>query len=336
MALSTDQFPQADKLGQVGQVAIAVSKGRTSDEAIEKYIGLDSGNRQGRYYRKAAEIVGLITTSGNKSALTKKGQAFVQLSTDGERTEFLARCLTEAPVFREVTRFITQQKPRANELADYVVSIYPGSASTALRRVSTIEAFVIDSGLAKVEGGRYVPNQAAAASIVIEEPLDAGLDGKPVEVDVETNEVLTQKQTIQIEVDLAKVERANLTHHKLVNATAAFLARKQIQPLQNPLVDVFARDENGETILYEMKSVSESNFARQIRRAISQLLEYRYVFRIPMARLCIVTNARPPQAMSWYIDYLERGLGIAFLWTNDFTTLSCEDKSRELLGPFSV
>src|SRR5438874_2312794 len=105
VVLTTEQFPQADRLGQVGLVALAVSNGHTTDSAIEKYLGLNSKNRQGRYYRKAAEILGLVTTSANKSTLTSVGVEFVSLGSNTQRNEFLGKCLTDIPVFREVAQF---------------------------------------------------------------------------------------------------------------------------------------------------------------------------------------------------------------------------------------
>lgn len=52
------RFLQADDLYKVIQVAIAVNNRFTSDSDIERFIGLNSAGRQGRYYRLAAEKLG--------------------------------------------------------------------------------------------------------------------------------------------------------------------------------------------------------------------------------------------------------------------------------------
>src|SRR4051794_10688541 len=105
MALRTEDFPQADRLNQVAMVADAVKSGRDSDHEIEAFIGLDSENRQGRYYRKAAELVGLITTHDNHSQLTALGRSFTELATQQERTDFLATLLTNTDLFATIGRF---------------------------------------------------------------------------------------------------------------------------------------------------------------------------------------------------------------------------------------
>jgi hypothetical protein len=332
--LRTEQFPQADRLHQVGLVAVAVSNGHTTDSAIERSIGLHSENRQGRYYRKAAEILGLIRTSANKSSLTPVGADFVKLSKNSDKTEFLAKCLTDTPVFREVTKFIAQRKPQPSQLADFIVGIYPGSETTARRRASTIAAFVEAAGLAKLQAGAYVPGPLAAVSLIQEEESKSGLFGKPVPKDAGTDEPLVAKPPYKIEIDSAKTERANLIHHKLVTAKAGFLEERALPARQNESVDLYS-ESKGDTVLYEMKSVSESNFVPQVRRAISQLYEYRYVFGVADARLCVVTNRYPEPPARWYLKYLQQDRRIAYLWTEDFAGFECEPASATLLGEFS-
>ena len=70
MSLETSDFLQADDINKVFQVVDAVASGSTSDEDIENYLGLNSGSRQGRYYRLAAEKLGLIINFANNASLT--------------------------------------------------------------------------------------------------------------------------------------------------------------------------------------------------------------------------------------------------------------------------
>ena len=73
--IKSEEIPQADSLDNVLVTAEAVSKGKTSFQTIAKALGLDT--RQGRYYRKAAEILGLIKNYRNFSVLTPLGHKIV-------------------------------------------------------------------------------------------------------------------------------------------------------------------------------------------------------------------------------------------------------------------
>lgn len=109
--MKTADFPQADKLNQVGEVALAIARGKHADNEIEAFIGLDSEGRQGRYYRLAAEILGLIHNAQNYAQLTPLGEEYTKLKTKTARTDFLAQCLLETPVFQSALQYIHAQKP---------------------------------------------------------------------------------------------------------------------------------------------------------------------------------------------------------------------------------
>src|SRR5687767_11420464 len=135
--VATTDFPQADRLLQVGDVATAVRAGQRSDQGIEAAIGLDSNARQGRYYRRAAEILGLITTRQNSSGLTELGLEYTRLGTRSARLSFLARCLTETPVFSSALKYVLAHRPTDKQLLLWFKNFYPGSENTAGRRFST-------------------------------------------------------------------------------------------------------------------------------------------------------------------------------------------------------
>lgn len=72
-----EEIPQANNLTKVGMVVIAVYENKCSFQEISESIKFT--DRQGRYYRKAAEILGLIETSKrNQSHLTEAGQLFIK------------------------------------------------------------------------------------------------------------------------------------------------------------------------------------------------------------------------------------------------------------------
>lgn len=65
-----------------------------------------------------------------------------------------------------------------------------------------------------------------------------------------------------------------------------------------------------------MKSCTHRNFHAQIRRAVSQLLEYRFVYHDDLSddvTLVIVAEAAPPRTKKWLVDYV-RSLGIVLTW----------------------
>ncbi len=85
--------------------------------------------------------------------------------------------------------------------------------------------------------------------------------------------------------------------------------------------------------MYEMKSISHdwTNGMKQIRRAVSQLYEYRYVYGMPEAILSIVTNAEVPKSWKWVTSYLAKDRAIAYEWTSDFVNFHTDALSSALL-----
>jgi len=83
-----------------------------------------------------------------------------------------------------------------------------------------------------------------------------------------------------------------------------------------------------------MKSINSerSNTLSQIRRAISQLYEYRYIYGQPDASLSIVTNAELSRSQAWLASYLAKDRRIAYEWTTDFQVFHADDASKRLLG----
>ncbi len=132
------------------------------------------------------------------------------------------------------------------------------------------------------------------------------------------------------------MERANLLHWKLVDAKASFLAASGATPHNNAHIDLFAEMKK-EFIIYEMKSVNEesTNLLSQVRKAVSQLYEYRFIYARPDARLCIVTNQGVSKENEWILSYLEKDRSIAYEWTDDFVDFNSNPQSKALTGVFA-
>ncbi len=332
MAIETSDFPQADRLQQVGEVAIAVSKGNHTDDDIENYIGLESSGRQGRYYRLAAEILGLVTNEANNAELTPVGKEYSTLSSDSSRIDFLGRCLIETKVFNEALRYIHKYNPDDKKLKLWFRTLYPGAISTADRRFSTFISYINEANLVGKSKGIRQLEKYSGGILKIKEDIKQ-LKGKAKNKNGETPPSY-KADNISYNINAQKMERANKIHWELIAAKSKYLHDLGFQSYENEHIDLYVKDK--EIVLYEMKSLNQdsTNFISQTRKAISQLYEYRYIFNLPDANLCIVTNSTVPNKNFWYLKYLTKDRCIAYEWTDDFLSFNTDEASKYMLGSF--
>ena len=114
-----------------------------------------------------------------------------------------------------------------------------------------------------------------------------------------------------------RLERANRIHAELVADIARNLIRNGLEPVEDLAtfdVAVF----KSKPCLIEVKSVHPENSTAQIRKAISQLLEYRWIHKSLFEsdpRLLILVNESPVKNLiPGYIDFLRSDLDIEVLW----------------------
>ena len=334
--VTTTDFPQADRLEQVGKVAIAIAKGNQADAEIEDFIGLNSAGRQGRYYRLAAEVLGLISNQHNHAVLTLLGKEYAGLTSNASRMDFLARCLVDTPVFREALRYIHLHKPSDGQLRQWFQSFYPGAKTTADRRFHTFLSYMRDAGLLQRSASSNQLQKYSGSVVKQTTPPSQGLTGRKLKLSPTTAPTTSSTGVIRVDVDAQKRERANLIHWQLIDGKSSFLADRDLEPYANEHVDLFTNDD-GDVILYEMKSVDleGSNLLSQVRKAVSQLYEYRYIYKEPKARLCIVTNHGIANKDDWLLDYLAKDRAIAYEWTEDLANFECRNDAKSLLGSFA-
>ena len=332
--IKTYNFPQADKIEQVGMVAIAVSKGYLTDERIEKYIKLDSGGRQGRYYRHSAEILGLIINKGNHSELTPIGKEFSQLRSKTAQNEFLAYRIIETPVFRKALDYIYLHKPNDRRLKLWFKNFYPGSPSTAERRYATFISYLKEVKIVSLKDDLFEVTKFDGALARKEyNPLKT-LAGKNISTIIQNEFITSKNKNIQYEVNAQKREQANKIHWKLVVSKSSFLSEIGFPAYGNEHIDLFSRI-NNKVIIYEMKSMNSKNLLSQIRKGISQLYEYRYIYSKPNAKLCIVGNHNIGKSNSWLLHYLSIDRLIAFEWTDNYHDFYCDKNSKKILSEFA-
>jgi len=331
--VSTADFPQADRLLQVGKVAIAIANGHRADNAIERFIGLASGGRQGRYYRLAAEILGLIKNRHNYAELTPLGEEYATLETQKARADFLARCLVDAPVFRTALNYIYRHTPSEQQLQTWFRKYYPGARGTADRRYTTFLSYLRDADLVKYDRAALQVKKYEGALLKQKTAISKGISGKRLAPSSGAPKT-SATGYIRYEVDAQKRERANHAHWNLVTAKASYLEGNGWPAYENEHIDLYTKS-GRDTVIYEMKSVTANNLLPQVRKAIAQLYEYRFIFSVPSAKLCVVTNTPPQKSDLWLIDYLAKDRLIAYEWTEDFMKFHCHRASKRLLAQFA-
>jgi hypothetical protein len=140
-----EEIPQANDLTKVGMVAIAVSKNKNTFQEISKFIGFT--DRQGRYYRKAAEILGLIEqTSRNHSQLTSAGTLFVkECKSEKDVTNAIKPYLLSIPLLREVYEKVSSKSNVDEEdILEILIELagVKRSNTTIVRRLSTFVSWL--------------------------------------------------------------------------------------------------------------------------------------------------------------------------------------------------
>lgn len=141
---TTLDFPQADDVWNIPKVVAAVAEGKTTDLEIERFLGMNSDGRQGRYHRKEAERFGLISNCRNQSKATERGWYFLQLSTKEEKQEFLRERLLQQRLFSYLLAYVEGVEPTQQQLRGYIIGLYPGTGCTAARRATTVLAWMRD------------------------------------------------------------------------------------------------------------------------------------------------------------------------------------------------
>ncbi len=118
----------------------------------------------------------------------------------------------------------------------------------------------------------------------------------------------------------AKLEKANKTHQETLELVSIELEKRGYITQYNNLIDLFCMLKSGPAI-FEIKSIHHKNERSQIRHAISQLYEYRYLHNINTAQLFIVLSSKPIE--EWIVNYLQEDREIYVLWI----------EKKEIKGP---
>lgn len=317
MPIPSADIPQADEFQDVIRAAEAVQEGETTFQSIANYI--DKVERQGRYYRRAAELLGLIRNCRNHSVLTDFGEAFFNAPSH-DRTSMLLQAVLKMSLFQRMLPFfeIHPEGVTRGMLQTFMASVTePVGPSMMPRRVTTVLNWLRAVNVLVEHGERYhlsteIINNVPLLDYRITEPLLPEPQNLEIYLEVEQR-ASNASASIQVLRDQASVERANQAHLTLVNVVASRLRSAGCIPRCNQLVDLAARY-NDIPYIFEMKSITPENMRSQIRRGLSQLYEYRYLQCLNDAILVLVIESPLSQEYMWLLDYLEQDRAIRLLW----------------------
>jgi len=333
--LASLEVPQADRLESVLQAIIAVDNGHRTDVEISMNVESISNDRQGRYYRKAAEILGFITTDSNKSRLTDAG---LRLMDDP--------CISN-PIFVasilhiDVMQLLIQYFEIKGHLSRLQITNYlkhlPGiviGENTLDRRVSTILSWLRALKILDERDGKFSLSSEPTCGL----PLIEMSDNLPCLFP--ENGLLKEYETVQIRSgrsasvveylkDQAKLDRAVSSHRRLVNLVADRILQAGGIPKTNMYIDLATRLEGD--FIFEMKSCNPGNQWEQVRKGCSQLYEYRYLQKSSKANLVLVVENRLVPKNRWLLDYLEKDRKIFLLWDGN-DTLYGSSRARDELS----
>ncbi len=320
MKIPSKDVLQADSLDRVMQSIGAIAAGAKTDDDIAEAIG-GLSDRQGRYYRRATEILGFSErVQNNASSLSKLGKLFQRANAE-DKEALLLSAILDNPVFVRLVSFLESHGPvgaSRNEIEEFLASVAElGEASMPGRRTSTYLSWLRHLGLLSSNENSFVLNGLPASVPLVtvssdEEPI------LPVRYDLteyqeQARRVKKSEEAIQYFVNQASRERANSAHEVLVKLMAEKIRRCGSIPRRNRFIDLSAQiaDVN---YIFEMKSTTENNLHHQARRGISQLYEYRYNQNVPDAKLVLVLENPLSNKMAWMADYILKDRNLLLVW----------------------
>lgn len=271
MVLRSGDVPQANTLEDVVETVRAVANGARSFQDIARAIG--KVERQGRYYRLAAERLSMIEHQGtNTSALTNRGREFLALTED-ERRLFLANAVLENEPIEAVFHYINlHPNCSIHDVADFLILEGIGR-SVARRRNSTILNWLLSLGLIRKVDNRYSAVWRPAYDGRVIEDIDTTRVGqgaprlaelRDVEDVWDGTFVHAQDGTITYQVDNEARQRATTSHQRLVQVMINLIRNRGYIPRCNRNIDLTAVLPEG-NYLFEMKSCNDRNIVHQIR-----------------------------------------------------------------------
>ncbi|MFC2100779.1 hypothetical protein ACFLRZ_03010 [Bacteroidota bacterium] len=336
MRIQSKDLPQADRIESVITTTIAVANGaRTDIEIANKVPGIEGDDRQGRYYRRASEILGFIINQNNNATITDKGQL---IANDPILTNpVLIESVLNLNLYQKLLPYI-ELHPEGlarDQIIEYLQSISVADIGRTMipRRISTIIAWIRTLGIIELSDEKYKIKNTIIRNIPIisindiEQPVLPST-GELHEYEIVEERISNAKDIITVYKDQARMDRANNSHKNLVNLIAERIRVAGGIPKSNQFIDLATTLSND--YIFEMKSTTDKNAKAQIRKGLSQLYEYRYIQNKPNATLVLVVERPLMGNISWLIDYLETDRNIHIVWDGDNNLYGTERTIAEL------
>lgn len=338
MRIPSDEIPQADIITDVIRTVICISQGGSSFQDIATAI--QKVERQGRYYRKAAEIIGLVSTpSSNHSVLTNWGHEFIRTGATLNNPLFLQAVLSSR-IFQRLIPYLELHSINGvtrEEIVAFINSVsVPLGDSMAYRRYSSVVSWLEELNMIVRRVDRFYLSAPVINNAVqilnfdnVDEPILPRTTGLQ---EYQTVEMRAAKavETIVTYRDLAATDRADNAHRKLVNLVASRIRATGSIPRYNQIIDLATRH-NNEDFIFEMKSITQANSKTQVRNGLSQLYEYKYLQNLPNSKLVLVIEMPLPRETQWMVEYIESEHNMNIIWDGN-DQLYGTATTRERLG----
>jgi len=319
-------IPQADVLSEVVKTVVTVGNGAKSDIEIGNALG--KVDRQGRYYRNAAELLGFINNNKNTAVLTTIGKQF--LLDPSINNPLLLKQVLSIQIFQRFISFL-ELHPEGidrNNMIKWLQEVTENASKSILhRRINSISSWLQSLEIIKITADKLSLTNKITEKISILEVTEPDEPILPKTSDLNEYSTVHQRLSNANEViayykDSAKTDRANLAHISLVNDIAKRIRDINCIPKANQLIDLASKIYNIDYI-FEMKSINLDNERSQLRKGVSQLFEYRYLQDLPQAILVLVFEKPLSTKNIWMLDYLS-SISIIPVWneTGSYNTIN--------------
>lgn len=126
-------------------------------------------------------------------------------------------------------------------------------------------------------------------------------------------------EQIEFSVEKEKYVSASNLHRKCQTKIENLIRDFGYNPIETKHIDVFAEIGN-DLVIVEVKSINSNNERKQIRSAVSQLYEYKYIYCLIEAELFILSSKIPEN--KWLIKYLQDDRKINLIYMNEIDELA--------------
>ena len=136
------EIPQADDLDKIMMLPFLISQGIDTDYKVAEHFQFSK--RQSSYYRKAAQILGLVSTDRSQYYLTSEGKKYVLLPPQMRR-KYFAKLLFEFPVIQNLVYSLRADQNNQVTMNDLIEILKRNSiltGQTLTRRAHTISKWL--------------------------------------------------------------------------------------------------------------------------------------------------------------------------------------------------